>query len=161
MHVAKLGDRVRVQYVRLRNSINGAAKAPHLKVLEFNVGSRDVMPGLSLGVVGMKQGEQKRFTFQPCDAFGPVQPGLIKEIPRARFPKRLVLRVGKRLSALSTWSGGRRRVRVVEIKPGAVVVDGNHVLAGQVVELEVTLISVDASSNANRSKPQYDMGGES
>jgi len=161
MHAAKLGDRVRVQYVRVRDHENGAAKLPAAKVREFTVGSRDVMPGISLGVVGMVPGEQKRFTLQPSEAFGPVQPRLIKEIPRAQFPKRLTLRVGKRLSALSTWSGRRRRVRVVEITPKSVVVDGNHLLAGQIVELDVTLISVDASAAANRTQPQFDMGGES
>jgi peptidylprolyl isomerase len=160
MHEAKLGDRVRVQYVRVRQPTSGVVKTPVAKVLEFNVGSPDVMPGISLGVVGMVPGDLKRFTLQPSDAYGPVQPGLIKEIPRAHFPKRLTLRVGKRLSALSTWSGRRRQVKVVEIKPQSVVVDGNHLLAGKVVELEVTLISVDSSSEANPTKPQFDLGGE-
>jgi FKBP-type peptidyl-prolyl cis-trans isomerase 2 len=161
MHEAKLGDRVRVQYARVFNDEKkDAAKSPAAKVREFTVGSRDVMPGISLGVVGMVPGEQKRFTLQPIDAYGPVKPGLIKEIPRAQFPKRLTLRVGKRLTALSTRSGRHRRVKVVEIKPKSVVVDGNHLLAGKVVELDVTLISVDASSDANRTQPQFDMGGE-
>lgn len=163
MHEAKLGDRVRVQYARvLHDEKKDAAKSPIAKVREFTVGSRDVMPGISLGVVGMVPGEQKRFTLQPIDAYGPVKPGLIKEIPRTQFPKRLTLRVGKRLMALSTWTGRRRRrVKVVEIKPKSVVVDGNHLLAGKVVELEVMLISVDSSADANRTQPQSDMGGES
>lgn len=158
MHQAKLGDRVRVEYARVRNHNPAAAKPPSPKVLEFTVGSLDVMPGLSLGVVGMEAGEQKRFTLQPSDAFGPVKPGLIKEIPRGHFPKRIVLRVGKRLTARSGTSNRRRRVRVIAIKPGAVVVDGNHLLAGKVVELEVRMISVDAAANGSRSKPQRNAG---
>ena len=59
------------------------------------------------------------------------------------------------------WTGRSRRVKVVEIKPKSVVVDGNHLLAGKVVELEVTLISVDSSADANRTQPQFDIGGES
>src|SRR5687768_319619 len=111
MHTAKPGDRVRVQYARLskRKAPTAAPRQP--KVLEFTVGSRDVMPGLSLGVVGMAQGDQKRLTLQPAEAYGPVKPGLIKEIPRHQFPKSLVLRVGKRLVALASASGRRRRVR--------------------------------------------------
>jgi FKBP-type peptidyl-prolyl cis-trans isomerase 2 len=154
MQIAKVGDRVRVQYVRLCSRSRGRP-AP-AKSLEFIVGSDDVMPGISRGVAGMVQGEQKRMTLQPSDAYGPLQPGLVKEIPRSRFPQRLKLQVGKRLSM-----GASRRVRVVEIKSDSVVVDGNHALAGKVVELEVTLISVDSSSEANRSQPQYDIGGES
>jgi FKBP-type peptidyl-prolyl cis-trans isomerase 2 len=89
-----------------------------------------------------------------------VRANLIREIPRQRFPKHVVLRVGKRLTAVNVVSGRRRRVRIVEIKPDAVVVDGNHPLAGKVVVFEVGLISLDSSSNANKGKPQFDMGGE-
>jgi len=158
MDPVKVGDRVSVQYARVRKQTSVAAKLPETKQLEFTVGSDAVMPGLSQGVMGMVAGEQKRLTLQPSDAYGPVQPGLIKEIPRAQFPKRLTLRVGKRLTALGGASGRRRRVRVVEIKPKSVLVDGNHPLAGKVVELEVTLISVGASANADRSQTQCRAG---
>jgi FKBP-type peptidyl-prolyl cis-trans isomerase 2 len=160
MHVVKLGDRVRVQFARVRSRRNGEAKSPPLKELEFTAGSRDVMPGLSTGVVGMAPGEHKRLTLQPAEAFGDIQPELIKEIPRAQIPKRITLRVGKRLSALSTRSGRQRRVRVVEVGPKSVKVDGNHVLAGQVIDLDVLLISVDASSEATCSAPQLNIGGK-
>ena len=160
MHIVKLGDRVRVQFSRVRSRRNGDAKSSQLKVLEFTAGSREVMPGLSAGVIGMAPGEHKRLTLQPAEAFGDIQPELVKEIPRSQIPKRITLRVGKRLSALSTRSGRQRRVRVVELGPKSVKVDGNHVLAGQVIDLDVLLISVDASSEANRSAPQFDVGGE-
>jgi FKBP-type peptidyl-prolyl cis-trans isomerase 2 len=160
MHDVRLGDRVRVQYSRVRSQTNGTGKPPLLKVVEFTVGSAAVMPGLSTGVIGMSPGERKRLTLQPHEAFGDVQPALVKEIPRAQISKRITLRVGKRLSARSTWTGRQRRVRVVEIGPKFVKVDGNHALAGQVVQLDVQLISVDGSSEANRSLPQFDVGGE-
>jgi FKBP-type peptidyl-prolyl cis-trans isomerase 2 len=52
-------------------------------------------------------------------------------------------------------------VRIVQVKSESVRVDGNHPLAGRVVTLEVRLISVDSSADANGSKPQFDVGGES
>lgn len=155
---AKLGDRVRVEYTRVRKQNPAANKPPSPKVLEFTVGTHDVMSGLSLGVVGMAQGDQKRFHLQPSDAFGPVKPGLIREIPRSQFPKRLLLRVGKRLTARSGKSQHRRTVRIIAIKPEAVVVDGNHVLAGKVVELEVRMISIDSSGDTRRSKARRGAG---
>ncbi|HJS08254.1 MAG TPA: FKBP-type peptidyl-prolyl cis-trans isomerase [Pirellulales bacterium] len=161
MNMAKLGDRVRVQYSRVRSGENGSGKPAVLKVVEFTVGSPDVMPGLSIGVIGMAPGEQKRLTLQPAEAFGEFQPGLVKEIPRARISRGIALRVGKRLSALSTSSGRQRRVRVIEIGRWSIKVDGNHSLAGKIVELDVQLLSVDGSSEANRSLPQFDIGGES
>lgn len=160
MKNVELGDHVRVQYSRVRSRGNGNAKPPQLKELEFTAGGRGVMPGLSRGVVGMAPGEQKRLTLQPAEAYGDIQPELVKEIPRAQIPKRITLRVGKLLNALSTRSGRQRRVRVVEISPKTIKVDGNHVLAGQVVELDVLLISVDAPSEANHGSPQLDAGAE-
>jgi FKBP-type peptidyl-prolyl cis-trans isomerase 2 len=125
------------------------------------VGSRDVFRTLSLGVVGMAPGDQKRLTLQPQEAYGAVKSKLIRQIPRARFPKHLVLQVGKRLTAVQKLARRRRRVTVVEINDDSVIVDGNHPLAGKVIEMDVRLISLDSSSDATRSKPQFDLGGES
>ena len=79
-----------------------------------------------------------------------MQPKLMRLIPRSRFPKHLKLQVGKRLTAVHGLAGRRRRVTVVEINSDSVVVDGNHPLAGKVVVLEVNLISLDSSADANR-----------
>lgn len=160
MYQVQLGDRVRVRYARERNSSPDPATPTPAKEIEFVAGAADVLLGLSVGVVGMVQGESRQLTLQPLEAYGPVNPNLLKEIPRAKFPKRIMLWVGKQLSALSTMSGTRRRVRVVEINTNSILVDGNHVLAGKIVKLNVMLISVDSSSEANRSQPQFDTGGE-
>jgi FKBP-type peptidyl-prolyl cis-trans isomerase 2 len=161
MSVAQLGDRVRVQYSRIPAPGAALKREPSVKTCEFTVGGREVFPTLSLGVVGMAPGDQKRFTLQPLEGYGTVRPKLVRRIPRARFPEHLVLHVGKRLAAVHGIFGRRRRVTVVKIGPDSVTVDGNHPLAGQVIELDVMLISVDSSADANRSKPQFDMGGES
>jgi len=114
---------------------------------------------LSTGVIGMVQGDHKRFAVQPEEAYGAIKSKLIRDVPRPQFPK-MALRVGQRLTATHGIAGSRRRVTVRKIKPHSVVVDANHPLAGKVVQLEVMLISVDSSSNANQTKQQYDIGGE-
>jgi peptidylprolyl isomerase len=156
MDRAKAGDHVRVQYFAPAKR-GATAMRPGRTVLEFTVGSGEVIPGISLGVVGMAEGEKKQLVLQPQDAYGVVRRQLIKEIPRERFPG-LDLRVGKRLATVNA-SGKRRRVKVLEIKPNSVVVDGNHPLAGKVLKLEIRLLSLQQSS-ANRDKPQQDLGGE-
>lgn len=161
MRKAKLGDRVRIQYFRVPAQGAATNKPPGPKTLEFTVGSRELIRSVSLGVVGMAPGDRKRLTLPPQEAYGKRQASLVQEIPRGRFPKHVLLRVGKRLTAVNAASGRRRRVRIVEIKPQSVVVDGNHALAGKVIELEINLISLDSSSNANQRKPQLDVGGES
>jgi FKBP-type peptidyl-prolyl cis-trans isomerase 2 len=160
MTAVQLGDRVRVQYCRAPCQPSSSPNGSDTNVLEFTAGSSSVLAGISTGVVGMVPGEQKHFTLQPSEAYGPIQPELIREIPRDQFPRRLSLRVGRPLAATSIEMKRGRRLRVIEIRPQSVIVDGNHRLAGQVVELEVLLISVDLSSEANRSEPQYDLGGQ-
>lgn len=160
MHEAQIGDRVRVQYFRIPECGAATMQRRVPKTCEFTVGSSDVFAKLSLGVVGMTPGERKRLTLQPVEAYGKPQRKLIRQIPRKRFPKHLVLKVGQRLTVVHGITV-RRRVTVVEIKRDTVLVDGNHPLSGKVIELEIMLISLDSSSDANRSKPQFDMGGES
>jgi len=144
---AKHGDRVCVQYVRLLKDGTATQKHSGRQVLEFFVGSKAVIRGISLGVVGMAHGEEKRLTLEPKDAYGAVRRQLIRELPRERFRTCLDLRVGKRLISHGVTSS--RRVRVVEIHETTVVVDGNHPLAGEVLEVELQLVSlVTPSGNA-------------
>jgi peptidylprolyl isomerase len=160
MHTANLGDRVRIQYCSMPKPGALPHKASVQKTCEFTVGSSEVFRSLSLGVVGMAQGDRKQLTLQPREAYGKVQPKLIRRIPRERFPQHVALRVGKRLAAVESATGRRRRFRVVKINPDSVLVDGNHPLAGKVVELEVCLVSIDSALAAKRLKPQQGRGGK-
>ncbi|MBI2827066.1 MAG: FKBP-type peptidyl-prolyl cis-trans isomerase [Planctomycetia bacterium] len=143
---AKLGDRVKVQFVGLLKDGTTTQQGGGRQVLDFIVGSNEVIPGVSLGVVGMCKGEQKRMTLAPDRAFGEIRPNLVKQVPRERIPAHIDLRVGKKLVVVGRKSGRRRRVRVLELKPHAVLVDGNHPLAGKVLEVELQLVSLRAPS---------------
>jgi FKBP-type peptidyl-prolyl cis-trans isomerase 2 len=160
MRRAKLGDRVRVQFLQVSQEGRPKQRPSKPKTIEFTVGSREVISGLSLGVEEMATGDRKRLILQPHDAYGPVQQCLIREAPRGRFSKRVAIRVGKWLTHVEPISGHRERVRITEIGPSSVTVDGNHPLAGKIVELDLMLISVNASSHANETKQQFDVGGE-
>src|SRR5437870_1506802 len=160
MRTVQVGDRVRIKYAHVRAASAARLKPPAPKTLEFTVGARDTIPKISVGVVGMVQGQNKRVTLQPSEAYGAIQPKLIREIPRRRFPKHLALKVGQRFTTIDKTSGRRRRVTVVEVKPHSVVVDGNHPLAGKVVELDVVLVSVNSPTNVKRGKQRPDSGGK-
>jgi peptidylprolyl isomerase len=150
MNTANLGDRVRVEYVRTPEIVATTNKARATKTCEFTVGSREVFRSLSLAVVGMAPGDRKDLKLQPREAYGKVKPKLIRRIPRSRFPKHIELRVGKRLTAIEAASGRRRCVRVMKIGADSVLLDGNHPLAGKVVEMEICLLSIESSAAANR-----------
>src|ERR1043165_7383292 len=112
MQTAKIGDRVRIQYSRLPQRAAARGVSHGQKTLEFIVGSNDVLPSLSVGVVGMAPGDRKQLTPQPQEAYGAVKRKLIRQIPRERFPQHIALKVGKRLTAFVASSGRRERVRV-------------------------------------------------
>ena len=161
---AQLGDRVQVQYVRIPESGAVTETTRGQKTCEFTVGSSEVFPTLSTSVIGMAPGHRKRITLQPDEAHGHIQRRLIRQIPRARFPTEMVLEVGKRLSMKGKTAGHRRRVRIVEIKPDSVLVDGNHPLAGKVIELDVqllSLVSLELSRKPSESAEQVDPGAKS
>jgi peptidylprolyl isomerase len=156
MKKAKLGDRVRVQYLGLREDGVAVERCRGRKVLEFTVGGNEVIPGISFGVLGMAEGEQKRLTLQPKDAYGPVETKLIKEVSRQRFPAHLKLRVGQRLTATGVKSGRRRQVSVAELRLHTVVVDGNHPLAGEILEVELQVVSLNSSSgNEDKARQSF------
>ena len=81
MNEAKLGDRVRIEYSRVPKPGAMIAAPRQPKVLEFTVGSGDIIPSVSLGVVGMVQGDHKRLAFQPETENGIVPAGLGKQTP--------------------------------------------------------------------------------
>jgi peptidylprolyl isomerase len=157
MNTAIAGDRVLVQLVAFQVPRLRGQRAQRTSV-EFTVGSGEVIPGISLGVVGMAVGEQKRLVLQPQDAYGDVRQNLISEVPRKRFPQHLKLHAGKRLSAVNA-AGRRRRIRIVQLKRTSVVVDANHPLAGKVLEVEIRLLAL-RPSRANQEKLPFDLGGE-
>ena len=150
MNEAKLGDRVRIEYSRVPKPGAMIAAPRQPKVLEFTVGSGDIIPSVSLGVVGMVQGDHKRLAFQPETENGIVPAGLGKQTPHQRRKRRFSLRVQKPRGAANAAAGAPQSPALAPSTPGSVV-----------VELDVTLLSLDASANANKQQPQFEMGGES
>ena len=144
---AKLGDRVRIEFSgQIKDEKSGLHRLGR-EVMEFTIGSQDVMPGINKGVVGMVEGERKQLTLQPIEAYGELRPNLIQEIPRQRLPSDVVLKVGKRLTTIGVKSGRRRKVTIMELTPTTVVVDGNHPFAGKTLEVEFQLLVHDSSSD--------------
>jgi FKBP-type peptidyl-prolyl cis-trans isomerase 2 len=154
MNRAKQGDRVQVKYRELDDGA-GARKSRRPRLLEFTVGGGEVMRGLSFGVVGMAEGEQKQLTLHPKDAYGPVRRNRIKEHPRQWFPEHMDLSAGKRLVSIGSTTGRRRPVQIVAVRPGSVVVDYNHPLAGKVVKVNVQLVALDPQTEGSLPAAQH------
>lgn len=148
MHEAKLGDRVRIEYSRVPRPGAMIANPLAPKVLEFTVGTGDIIPSVSLGVVGMVPGGRKRLTFQPETENGIVPSGLGKLTRLQRSKKRFSLRVRKPRAAGNAAAVPLQTPTALEST------------SSEVIELDVMLVTLDASASANMQLPQFEMGGE-
>ncbi len=149
MHAAKLGDRVRIEYSRVPKSGAMIANPRPPKVLEFTVGSSDIIPSVSLGVVGMAQGDRKRLAFQPETENDKVPTGLGKQTSHQHHKKRYSLRVRKPRAAGMATS---------DLPHTSLIAESTTV--PMVIELDIMLITLDSSASANKQSPQFEMGGE-
>lgn len=131
------GSRVTISYVI--NTKNGKELTRSKKPLSFTVGQNNVLPYLQKGMLGMKQGEQRKITLTPDHAFGPVNPKLIATIPLSRLPKG-----GRKVGAIVSGSNHGRivRVRVIKINGDKAVIDGNHPWAGKTLVFHVHLLKL-------------------
>jgi FKBP-type peptidyl-prolyl cis-trans isomerase 2 len=142
MQVVQQGDKVRVHYVKCfqdGSAVSSRDKAP----IELTIGiDHPRLPGLGLALVGLAIGERKILVVPALQAYGAYDPSRIRRLARTRFAEHQALAVGQWVRA---WDRRRRRrlVRIVELRKNMVVVDTNHRWAGQSLELEVEVLSID------------------
>lgn len=143
MLTAQPGDHVRVHYEK-RLQGGSVVSSRDRDPLELTVGVQHPrLPGLGMALVGLTPGSSITVRVPPDQAYGPIDPARVHRWARTRFPKDHPLPAGKWVR-VPTRQGRQRLVRVVEVCGQAVVVDTNHRWAGQAMELEVQLVSIQA-----------------
>ncbi len=94
-------------------------------------------PGLAKGLEGLEVGDHTRLELSPEEAFGPIDPAALQEIPKEVIPPS-ALRVGF-TSEVPGPDGSLIPVRIHAIHADSVTIDLNHPLAGKHVIFEVTI----------------------
>lgn len=149
MQKAQVGDRVHVHYVK-RLQDGSMADSRRRAALEITVGSdHPRLPGLGLALVGLAPGASVTIGVAAANAYGPKDPTRVHSWARSRFPKNRSLQAGGSVVVLDR-QGRRRLVRILEVDDKKVIVDTNHRWAGQSLELEVELISIEGSLTGGR-----------
>ncbi|HKI35279.1 MAG TPA: FKBP-type peptidyl-prolyl cis-trans isomerase [Gemmataceae bacterium] len=145
MLTARQGDRVQVHYVkRFQDGSTASSRSRGAGPLEVTIGTEHRrLPGLGLGLVGLTPGNHVTLTVPAELAHGRFNPARVRRLARTRFPEGQTLPVGKWLRILDR-RGRRRLVRIVEVHDQVVVVDTNHPRAGEVLQLEVELVAIEA-----------------
>ncbi len=89
--------------------------------------------------MGMAEGDKKKVTLEPENAFGAHNPELIQNIERELISPEVKLEIGTVLK-IKTENGEGVPVKVVEFSDNNVTIDTNHPLAGEALTFELTLV---------------------
>lgn len=108
--------------------------------LEYIHGTGHLIPGLEKALEGKTAGTNVKATIQPAEGYGEIRPEMVQTIPRSHFDSEGEIEVGTQFMA--NTEEGRIILRVVKVSGDQVVVDGNHPLAGVVLNFDVNVVSV-------------------
>ncbi|HLC46737.1 MAG TPA: peptidylprolyl isomerase [Candidatus Nanoarchaeia archaeon] len=135
------GDNIKVEYTGTFEDGTVFDSSEGKEPLEFEAGSGRVIKGFDDAVIGMKNGEQKKITIPPAQAYGDLNPHLTKKIPRSSLPEGPEPKAGMML-AVSTPDGQQFPVRIAEVSAEEVTLDLNHPLAGKTLLFTVRIMEI-------------------
>jgi FKBP-type peptidyl-prolyl cis-trans isomerase SlyD len=104
-----------------------------------------LVPGLEKALVGLAVGEQREIVVPAEAGYGAWDEELVLEIEKSELPDAQTVEVGDEVVATMP-DGEEVAMEVVEVKPGAVVVDANHPLAGMTLHYKVIIREVREAS---------------
>lgn len=126
-------------------AFNYVLKGPDGKVLDaseknqplpFLEGAGQIIPALEEQIKGMKEGDKKVVKLAAKDAYGENDPKMLMDVPKEELAH-LKLDIGAFLQL--QLQDDVKVVRVSKISDTHVTLDGNHPLAGQMLEFDVEL----------------------
>lgn len=112
--------------------------------LTYTHGEGQIIRGLEKALIGLHVGDQKQVVVPPEEAYGPIKPEAVVEVPKERIPPES-RKVGAHLMARNQ-NGPPIPFLVKEVKEKTIVLDANHPLAGMTLTFDVKIVGVDPAS---------------
>jgi len=109
--------------------------------LTYSHGQGQILPALENQLEGMAADDTKSVRLSATDGYGDVNPELYREVPETSVPEDARV-VGQVLYGEGP-NGQPFQVRVHEVLEESVVLDLNHPLAGQALNFDIRIISVE------------------
>jgi FKBP-type peptidyl-prolyl cis-trans isomerase SlyD len=109
-------------------------KTPDDKVMKFKFGVGELLPDFEKNIIDLKAGDKFDFKVLAADAFGPVDPYAIFDIPKDTFENdgkidSKMLQVGNQIP-LTDKDDNKHLGLITLVMDNAVTMDFNHPLAG-------------------------------
>jgi FKBP-type peptidyl-prolyl cis-trans isomerase 2 len=142
MAIAKANDTVKVHYTGKLTTGEIFDSSVNREPLQFVVGGGQMIKGFDKAVDGMSINEKKTVTIPFDEAYGSRSEELIHTVPREHLPEGMDPQVGQKL--IAEGGGGQSiELTVVETAENHIVVDANHMLAGQDLVFEIELVGIN------------------
>lgn len=111
--------------------------------LRYLHGNHNLIPGLEKALEGMEAGKTVSVSVPPEEGYGIRQAELVQEVPKSVFGNES-LETGMQFQVQS--DDGIHVLTIQEIRDETVIVDGNHPLAGETLDFDVTVVTVREAS---------------
>jgi FKBP-type peptidyl-prolyl cis-trans isomerase SlyD len=122
-------------------------------------GFDNIVPGLEKALDGKQAGDQIQVSVSPAEGYGERDDSLQQVVPKEAFQGIDDLEVGMQFRADS--DEGQQIVTILAIDGDNVTVDGNHPLAGETLNFDITVVEVrDASADELEHGHVHGPGGE-
>jgi peptidylprolyl isomerase len=110
----------------------------------FQVGSPEIIPGLSEALVGMEEGEEKEVLIPSDKAFGPRDENLVRTIPRDALSIDVEPEEGLMLNLIVDTPRGEMNfpATIVKVTDTELVLDLNPPLAGEDLYFQIKLLKI-------------------
>ncbi|MEK6963995.1 MAG: peptidylprolyl isomerase [Nanoarchaeota archaeon] len=140
----KKGDHIQVQYTGTLEdgSVFDSSEKHEGDPLSFEVGSGQIIKGFDDAVMGMEKGQEKMIEIKSLEAYGDVNPELVRKIPKEHVPNHDQIKPGMAL-VFGTPDGQQFPARIVEMSDTEVTVDLNHPLAGKTLTFKIKIVAIE------------------
>ncbi|MGB0467128.1 MAG: FKBP-type peptidyl-prolyl cis-trans isomerase [Pontibacterium sp.] len=113
--------------------------------LVFLCGAQNIIPGLENALQGKQTGDKLDVRIEPAEGYGEVHEEMVQKVPHENFQGVDGVEVGMQFMAQAPW--GEQPVTVIKIEDDGVTLDGNHPMAGQILNFDVEVVEVRAASD--------------
>lgn len=109
------------------------------------VGDQTLIEGLNIALVGMRRGETKNVTLPPNLAYGEIDPAKLQRVSIKSLPQTVA--VGQQFIESSDVE---KHWTVTEIHDEFAILNSNHPLAGQKVNVDIEIIDIESGTKERR-----------
>lgn len=116
-----------------------------------------LIPGLEAQLEGKAAGDKFSCTIQPKDGYGERDERLVAELPKDRFDTDVEIEVGMQFQVMTP--AGPTIVTVIEVNGDRVKIDGNHEMAGKVLNFDIEVVEVRDTTEEELAQLESGCGG--